>query len=180
MTSNRGALEPHSERERQIIELLRKHLALNLPATYDERIVDSWVRRFGGLTASRSRINWDLTKWPSEGVIRFSVDLTSATDFDKLASIGWVQPPWVGLRGGFRDSHKRRAMWPDGSRVAATLAAFYLSRSGGGTRERQAAWDLLCAQVPEVSAESMSEYHKLLREIRQLFGPVTARNDEAA
>jgi len=179
MTGNKGALQANSDREAGILDLARRHLALGLTGAHDEQLVDVWARGFGGISVPRSHITWDISR-AREGVTRFSVDLTSATDFDKLDSLGWVQPPWRGLRGGFRDSHKIRASWPDAARVVAVLAAFYLSRAGGGTRDRQGAWDLLCAHIPDAPAESMQEYHKLLRQIRKLFGPLLSRSTTEA
>jgi hypothetical protein len=104
--------------------------------------------------------------------------MTSATDFDKLDKLGWVNPDLRYLRARFRDTHKARPVWPDVRRIIAALAVFYLSTSGGGTRDRQAAWDLLAENVEGVIVERMGEYHELLRRIRQDFGPLTA--EEAA
>jgi len=171
VTRNKGALSPHSEREELILYNVRAHLEAGV--TDHEQIVAEWARRWGGVHRAQSQTTLGLDIGRSaEGVIGFHVRLTSATDWDKLARMGWIKPEFAKYRAHFHDAHKVRPRWPDPARIIAVLGAFYLSRSGGGERDRQAAWDLLCAVVPDVSAESMSEHHKLLAQIRNDFGPL--------
>ncbi len=119
-TGNRHALKPHSERERLILDNARSHISARVAD--HEQVVREWARRWGGVPPTRgTELTWNDA---GAGVVGVYVRMTSATDFDKLDKLGWVNPDLRYLRARFRDTHKARPVWPDVRRIIAALAVF--------------------------------------------------------
>lgn len=171
MTDSAALSVTAGQREAAILNTAGWLLAMRIDDS--EAVRYAFGRRFGSApvgTVSSERVQ----ALPHEGVMRITLTLTSAHDWDNLRRAGYLEGYPASHRTIFRDHSAQRRRWHKPETIIRAVAVHYLSTAGGGRRTLSAAADTYADRFPGAADDTWQavRHSRIIKQLEREYGPL--------